>query len=111
MKKLFVLSFTLLMIYAIYYDLKVGTLPHTIIEEKEVIAEVNPLDDGASFSYFEQKVTPGDTVLSIIEDKMDKSIPISISEVIQDFKKLNSGVKPEEIQIGEKYKFPDYSKE
>ncbi|SFA95989.1 MULTISPECIES: hypothetical protein [unclassified Bacillus (in: firmicutes)] len=110
MKKLFVLSLTLLLIYAIYYDLKVGTLPHTIMEEKEVMAEVSS-NEGASSPYFEQKVTPGDTVLSIIESKIDKPIPISISEVIQDFKKLNSGQKPEKIQIGKKYKFPDYSKE
>lgn len=107
MKKLLSIVAVFLLSYAIYYDLKVGTLPHTIINEAEATSKVE--SENSTIPYFEVEIQPGETVLSIVEKNLKKSLSVSISELIQDFQQLNPGQKPEEIQIGKTYKFPDYS--
>jgi Tfp pilus assembly PilM family ATPase len=60
-------------------------------------------------AYFEKTVENGDTVLTIIEHQLGQSLPVPISEVVTDFQKLNNDLPPQQIQLGKKYKFPDYS--
>lgn len=109
MKKLIVLLVSILCIYVIYFDLTQGTLPQPHIQTKkaDAIAE-NKIS--ASQPYFEVKVAPGETVLTIVEHQLAHNVPVAIDDVITDFEKLNSGLQPEKIQIGKSYRFPDYSK-
>lgn len=107
MKRILGLMILILLIYAIYYDLSKGTL--SLVQasnqenEKMVVTKIEQ-----EIAYFEKKVVSGDTLLSIVEESLESSIPVSIETVIDDFKGLNDGLTPQEIQYGEIYKFPDY---
>lgn len=107
MKRLIGLLITVIVIYSIYFDLSHGTLP-TVENEQPTMAK--PVTS-ESAHYFEKEIKPGDTVLSIIEKQLQESVPVPISEVVSDFKKLNDGVAPQEIQPGKTYRFPNYPKE
>ena len=105
MKRLFGALLTVMILYAIYYDLSQGTLPvhnrtENVTPEKETLTKGVP--------YFEEKVVAGDTVLSILEDRYQHSIPVPISDISNDFRQLNNGLSPQEIQPGKTYKFPIY---
>jgi hypothetical protein len=109
MKKIFTFFLSVLIIYVIYFDLTVGTLPssHTQYVDAKVKTITMPKTDIPSF---EKKVKPGETVISIVEHQLNKPLPVSITELIEDFQKLNPDRNPEQIQIGSIYHFPDYSK-
>ncbi len=47
-------------------------------------------------------------MLSILEARQQGALPVAIEQVVKDFERLNNGVKPEQIQIGESYNFPIY---
>lgn len=108
MKKLFGFLLAILIIYVIYFDLTVGTLPSNT---KKVDAKVETVtkNNEINIPSFEAKVKPGETVISIVEHQIDKPLPVSITDLINDFQKLNPGKSPENIQIGSTYHFPDYS--
>lgn len=108
MRKLFGVLFAVLVLYVIYFDLTVGTLPSSAINREEVINETTQKSKTALPS-FEAKVKPGETVISIVEYQLGKPLPVSITDLINDFKKLNPGQHPEKIRIGSTYHFPDYS--
>ncbi|MBP2241639.1 hypothetical protein J2Z40_002211 [Cytobacillus eiseniae] len=103
MKRLIALLLTALTIFIIYYDLSKGTLP---TEDEQTIEASNMISTTTTF--FEKKVNPGETVLSIIEQKTNGPLPVSITDVIADFSNLNNGLKPEELKYGETYRFPIY---
>ncbi|CAH2715412.1 hypothetical protein BACCIP111895_02596 [Neobacillus rhizosphaerae] len=109
MKKILGFLLTVLVIYVIYFDLTIGTLP-TASTQQQVDANVEttgkPKIDIPSF---DAKVKPGETVISIVEHKINKPLPVSIADLIVDFRKLNPGQTPEKIHIGSTYHFPDYS--
>lgn len=109
MKRLFALLFALLTLYVIYIDLSEGTLPsdytEKIEESVETVAKVKQ-----ALPSFEAEVSPGETLISIVEQKIKKPLPVSIEVLIEDFQRLNPGQAPEKIQIGATYQFPDYSK-
>lgn len=115
MKKLFGLLLSILIIYVIYFDLTVGTLPSATTQQVDAkvenITTQNKTKPKTEIPAFEAKVKPGETVISIVENQLDRALPVSIGELIEDFKKLNPGKSPEKIQIGSTYIFPDYSKE
>lgn len=98
---------TIIVLYSIYYDLSHGTLPAITTEQKTE----SQMKVASEIPYFEQTVGDGDTVLSIVENQLGRSLPIPISDVVTDFKKLNHDLPPQHIQSGKKYKFPDYSGE
>lgn len=106
MKRIAGILLSVLVIYVIYYDLNHGTLP----TGKEQVLEASSQPTESGIPYFEKKVSPGETVLSIVELNLDGPIPVSIAEVISDFSSLNKGIKPEEIKSGNTYKFPKYTK-
>ncbi len=110
MKKLFGFLLAVLIIYVIYIDLTVGTLPTSLTQQVDAKIEVPKLQQQSDLPSFEAKVEPGETVISIVEHQLDKPLPVSITDLIQDFRKLNPGETPEKIQIGSTYHFPDYSK-
>ena len=101
LKKLFVLLFMALIIYSVYFDITIGTLPAV---STPVTAQESPSD----LPYKEIEVKPGETLLSIIE-REEGSLPKPINTIILDFQELNNGHSPHELQIGETYKFPNYS--
>jgi hypothetical protein len=104
MKRLVGVLVTVLILYSIYYDLRYGTLPAAIHEQKP---EVETIDTG-EMPYFEKTIENGDTVLTIIENQLGQSLPVPISVVVTDFKKLNQDLPPQQIQPGKTYKFPNY---
>jgi hypothetical protein len=110
MKRLFGLVMFVLIIYVIYYDISKGTIPIAIeaSTQEQTKEEVTMEQEEFTSDYFEKKVQSGDTVLSIIENHIDASLPVSIQKVITDFSGLNEGIEAEKIQIGKTYKFPDY---
>ncbi|WP_042458418.1 LysM peptidoglycan-binding domain-containing protein [Neobacillus dielmonensis] len=109
MKKLIGLLIGILIIYVIYFDLTKGTLELPSVETKPANA-VATLEVETKIPSFSVKVKPGETVISIVEHHIDKPLPVSISDLIEDFKQLNPGESPEKIRIGSTYHFPDYSK-
>ncbi|WP_243386309.1 hypothetical protein [Bacillus kexueae] len=111
MKRLFIVIFSLLALYIVYYDLKVGTLPsfqeqNATFVTKEEQLEVFDVDQSISFQLI--TVNKGDTVLSIVERINEQSEDISIETIIADFEQLNPSTKAHNILIGEAYKFPLY---
>jgi len=113
LKRLVGVVITLIILYAIYYDLSQGTLPASMTKEipvsKTSTDSESPKEN--DLPYFERKVKSGDTVLSILEEHLNHSISVPITEVVADFKELNDGISPQEIQQGKVYKFPNYPKE
>jgi N-methylhydantoinase B/oxoprolinase/acetone carboxylase alpha subunit len=110
MKRLFVSLLVTLILYIIYVDLSIGTIPHNeTIESVEVDSKVNHTEETVIAS-FSKTVEQGDTVLSIIEAQLDGAVPVPLEKIVDDFILLNKGEKPEEIQAGKLYLFPDYSK-
>ncbi|GHH97012.1 hypothetical protein [Neobacillus kokaensis] len=109
MKNLVGILFAVLVIYVIYFDLTVGTLPSSAVTQEEAVKTTiqKPTVDLPSF---QATVKPGQTVISIVEHELGKSLPVSITDLINDFKILNPGKSPEKIQIGSTYHFPDYGK-
>lgn len=113
MKKLLGLLLFILIIYVIYFDLTVGTLPSASNAQVEAInsnhANTPVPKTKTDLPSFAEKVKPGETVISIVEHQLGKPLPVSISVLIKDFQTLNPGKSPEKIQIGSTYHFPDYS--
>lgn len=97
MKRLVLLIIICIIGYSVYFDIKFGTLPH--IAEAKI--------EKTSEKYYNVQIEPGDTVISLIE-KEEGSLPVSIEQIIKDFKKLNNGLEPEKIKIGQTYRLKDY---
>ncbi|XJZ26243.1 hypothetical protein ACF5W4_12670 [Bacillota bacterium Lsc_1132] len=107
MKKLFGVLLLLIIIYSVYFDLTTGTLPQGGSQKAEAVVKTKPV---SRIPYFEAKVKPGETVMTIVEHQINKPLPVSIPKLIRDFQSLNRGQAAEKIQIGQTYQFPDYSK-
>jgi cell division protein YceG involved in septum cleavage len=104
MKKFLGLCLAALVIYTAYYDLKVGTLP---IPSQAAAAETHQQQEQAKIPYVKVKVKAGETVLSVAEH-LNPSKPVPINQLIHDFKQLNPDTDPNQIQVGETYRFPTY---
>lgn len=107
MKKLFGVLFAALVIYIIYFDLTVGTLPSSSVKHVSINTPVTEKPK-AAMPFFDAKVKPGETLITIVEHHLGKSLPVSINDIIEDFQALNPGISAEKIKIGKTY--PDYSK-
>ncbi|MBS4209100.1 LysM domain-containing protein [Bacillus sp. FJAT-50079] len=104
MKNIAALFVGLVIIYSIYYDLTVGTLSPSIVESAPPIEE----QPASEPPYTLIKVKQGDTVLSIMEALSEQPLSVSIEQTVDDFIELNNGMKPDQIQVGQVYKFPLY---
>ncbi|MBT2677482.1 LysM peptidoglycan-binding domain-containing protein [Bacillus sp. ISL-35] len=112
MKKLAGFLVFLVLAYAVYNDLSIGTLPAANTPEPELReAEIEEADSLAKekIPYFEHEVKPGDTVLSVLDSNSEKPLAVPVSQAVEDFKQLNGGTDPQKIKFGDTYKFPDYS--
>lgn len=130
MKKLLLTLLFMFVTYVIYYDLSAGVLstPTSIVllqgkeeskhknkpslqEEKKENKNDATLKTGKEeqLDFKEVKVASGQTVLSIAEQLQGGPLPVSISQLIEDFQILNPKIEPEMIQIGRVYKFPVYN--
>ncbi|GIN85470.1 hypothetical protein J6TS2_18560 [Heyndrickxia sporothermodurans] len=107
MKKFLAFVTVIIVVYSVYIDLSFGTIP-VITHASENMDKTVKIKKTTPF--LNRKVKPGDTVLSIVENVNPSSTSISIEKIVKDFTKLNNGLKPEEIQIGQNYKFPIYEK-
>ncbi|EKN66252.1 hypothetical protein BABA_16577 [Neobacillus bataviensis LMG 21833] len=111
MKKLFSFLVAILVLYVIYFDLTIGTLPTSTTKQVDakVVTKGETKGPKSDIPAFEAKVKPGETVISIVEHELNNPLPVSITELINDFRELNPEQSPEKIQIGATYHFPDYS--
>jgi hypothetical protein len=107
MRKLAGFLFLILLCYSVYHDFNQGSLPAA---GKSQQLEPPPAQQD-SLRYFEEEMNPGDTVLSVLENKLNGPLPVPITKAVQDFQELNNGMEPEAVQIGKVYKFPDYTAE
>ena len=105
MKKIVAYIVALIIVYSIYYDLTVGTLPSITVVSAELAVEHTSLP---AIPFTLIKVKTGDTVISIVENFQQGPLPVPIDQVVQDFQDLNQNLKPEQIQIGNQYKIPLY---
>ncbi|MDP4085211.1 MAG: hypothetical protein Q8934_11435 [Bacillota bacterium] len=105
MKRILGFLLSLLIIYAVYFDLTVGTLPHA--NSQTVTATAKP---EVNFPFFEASVGPGQTLISIVEHHSNSSLSVPITALVHDFKALNPGQSPDKLQIGKSYRFPEYSR-
>lgn len=116
MIRLFIAALILITIYSVYYDLSSGTIPEPAApvtataqpSNSEAQAESSAQPSPTNNLYIEVEVKAGDTVLTIAEKIANKPIPVSITQLVEDFQILNDGTTPEKIQIGKTYKFPVY---
>ena len=111
MKKIIGLISVLIVLYSVYFDLKFGTIPNATFASTVNKAEVKntqskPASKEQNFKIIEVK--PGDTVLSIAAKLQKNHSNVAVDKVIKDFTKLNPGVEPKDIQIGQIYRFPIY---
>lgn len=105
MKKIGLIFVCFLIFYGIYYDLTAGTLPSANVSVKsESMTEQFEAPKRSQGVVVER----GHTVLSIVEQLHEGPVPASIQEIIYDFKQLNHGMNPEQIQYGKTYQFPLY---
>lgn len=107
MKRLGIIIFVLLIGYAMFYDITVGTLPMLGTYAKAKQTTVQQKKEEAAAPYQSIEVKSGDTVLSVVE-AVSKKKPPSVEKVVEDFKKLNPKESPSKLRIGKKYKFPSY---
>ncbi|MBS4173550.1 LysM domain-containing protein [Bacillus sp. FJAT-49736] len=105
MKRFLAFVAAIIILYSVYYDIKVGTIP-SVSHASEI--KSNSVHTSDIIPNQIHKVNPGDTVLSIVEHLQNGHFTVSMEKIISDFQKLNNGIKPEEIQIGQEYKFPIY---
>lgn len=107
MKKFSIGVFIFLLLYSIYFDLKVGTLPSSAKTiEKPFIEETSKQE--TTQPYQDIAVNPGETVLTIIERLHDGQLPVSIEKVVVDFETLNPDTSAHAIQANTTYHFPVY---
>jgi hypothetical protein len=92
----------ILILYVVAYDLKIGTLPQT----QPVNAEIQTVEKD-NIKYKTYEAGPGDTLISVVEE-LNTQGGFTITAMIKDFKSLNPGVNPENIQLGKTYRFPLY---
>ncbi|MFC7393332.1 hypothetical protein ACFQRG_10175 [Scopulibacillus cellulosilyticus] len=100
MKKFILLSVIGLISWTSYSDITNGTLPSAYKTQNNSQSQID-------INYKKITVNPGDTVLSVVE-KINPDKSLSIEKVMSDFKKLNPGSKPNKIEIGQSYNFPQY---
>lgn len=115
MKRLFICVALILVIAGIVSDLRTGSLPDQSVKHLNQSAPTKkvetPDDSLPSLVSQEVIVEPGHTVLSVVEHLNEGPIPVSIAQIIEDFKSLNQSLEPDMIQTGETYLFPIYKKE
>ncbi|MBV7318052.1 LysM peptidoglycan-binding domain-containing protein [Bacillus halotolerans] len=98
MKRLTFVFSILFILFIIFYDLKIGTIP---IQNLPVI-KASATTAVQETAYKTVTVKPGDTVMSIVGSAS------SPDDIVKDFETLNPNVKANTIQAGTAYKFPVY---
>ena len=104
MKRLILFLLFVVICYSAFIDISQGTLDY-LTPEQPTEPSITAATNSTSFEY---TVKSGDTLITIIENQLDRSLPVSIDTLINDFKKLNDGLEPTNIQAGKTYYFPNY---
>ncbi|MFZ4452018.1 hypothetical protein [Salibacterium aidingense] len=106
MKKLLFICAFILLSASIYYDVTDGTLASPSSGDSDPSNTSTIIDEQAGR---EVTVEPGQTVLSIVERLHDQPVHVSIEKISNDFKEMNNGVEPTDIEVDKSYYFPVYS--
>ena len=80
MKRIFGVVILLFILFAIYTDLAVGTLPETMVQ-----IQLKSQETGSLIRFVEVRVEHGDTLISLIEKQGGFPGHISITRMIDDF--------------------------
>lgn len=110
MKKFTGILVFMFILYIVYHDVSHGTLPSVkgkAVNAAETVSEIQTKKQPIPFQTV--KIKAGDTVLSIIEDTSNGSIPVPIQTIINDFEILNPNTSADSIKIGKEYKIPLYT--
>ncbi|WP_085991892.1 hypothetical protein [Oceanobacillus senegalensis] len=106
LKRYFMYIFIILLLISIYKDLSLS-IPgtnQTLTDQVHIFNEVD-------FTIMKVKVSPGDTVLSIVEEINKQHLKhFESSQILTDFKQINPGVNPYELESHNYYFFPLYNK-
>lgn len=109
-RNMFLFFMTLLLLYSIYKDLTIGTSPfnedNLYVVKPRLSQEIEKND---SFSFIEVLIQPGDTVLSIAEELNSQLSTLDVTKVMNDFKLINPGIDPYDLQDNTSYFFPLYT--
>ncbi|MBY8912949.1 LysM domain-containing protein [Bacillus sp. YC2] len=89
---------SLFVMFIIFYDLKIGTIPSQDLPVYAAAAQPAKQDT----AYKTVTVKKGDTVMSIVGANKTPD------DIVKDFEALNPNVKANAIQAGAAYKFPVY---
>lgn len=108
MKKIGIVAITSLLLYIIYFDLTIGTLP---ANAKPILHKNAETEKTHSLTYQKHLVKPGETVISIAEQLHKGSLKVPIEQLINDFEELNPNVGVTKIQPGKTYFIPYYPKD
>ncbi|GGH79796.1 regulatory protein YycH of two-component signal transduction system YycFG [Pullulanibacillus pueri] len=109
MKKFILYTLLTIISLTCLYDWTNGSLKYIAIDQPQSAEAKTKLQKTPSTSKPFQNVTvqTGDTVLSIIE-RLNPNQVENISKMINDFQLLNPKQNPNQIKIGESYRFPLY---
>ncbi|MFB4211831.1 hypothetical protein ACE1TH_07915 [Shouchella sp. JSM 1781072] len=113
MKRLVYLAIAIIVILGIQNDLTGSTLSNLVQQDDNTSeAQTNQTEeDPPPIPSQEVIIESGQTVLSIVERLHNGQVDQSIQEILADFSVLNDGINPNEIQIGQTYRFPLYTKQ
>lgn len=115
-KKLLIFVFCILFIVSIGRDLTTGTFPKSAAQQpkqaedapKQQTTGETKTTENKRYRTVQHKVVAGETVLTIIKKLNVEGPPVTIQQMIQDFKTLNPNVEPHNIQTSQIYTFPIY---
>ncbi|MDQ0254392.1 hypothetical protein J2S74_001767 [Evansella vedderi] len=124
MRPIIVLAIIMLFSTSAYYDLRVGTIPHSspfVAQEEEhppIPDEIDKIEEdddqiespgNISLPYEEVIVEAGQTVYGIVKSLHgENEMTYPPHKVVEDFEALNPNVTAHQIIIGHSYRFPIY---
>ncbi|MBU9722459.1 MULTISPECIES: hypothetical protein [Bacillaceae] len=127
MRPLLVFIIIMVFIISAFYDLNVGTIPHSsnihanekteeTVDSTESIQGSSETDEQTggqiSLPYQEVIVDSGQTVYGIVKALHEgKNFTVAPHTVVEDFEALNSDIVAHQILVGEVYRFPIYYEE
>ncbi|MFD1850262.1 hypothetical protein [Oceanobacillus bengalensis] len=96
----------LMLIASIYKDLSLGTANNKVMDIPANTETINHI----SYDIMQIKISPGDTLLSVVEGINSSNAKLNFDNLINDFKALNPNVDPYKLEPNTFYYFPVYNR-
>lgn len=104
-KKFLIFVSAILLCASIYHDMTSGSISTN--EERNTRTTTS---NSLSYSIEKVQISPGETVLSIVEKYNDGGVSLNVDQILTDFRKLNPDVHPYQLEAYHYYNFPVYKK-